>query len=218
MLVTAESAEQGTAAKQRRSDVNIEAIKELVDINITLVEKRIVACETQYKIAIPLPYYPPQAKPQNGSQAGQQASLSTISSMARSAASAARGFRLVRAALHRLLGLAAATFLCAKRSVPAFEQLIEGCMGASLCIWDNFTSLPSDGSLHRGRELSDSCQLGRYQGRRCLPHRPPFPATLCGALSSRWLGGVSTAGSAQNLARVACPGLRSKGGDATRDM
>lgn len=88
ILATAENAEQGTAAKQRRSDVNIEAIKDLVDKNITLVEKRIVACETQYKIAIPLPDYSPQP--------GLQAPLNTTSNMARSAAGAARVFRLVR--------------------------------------------------------------------------------------------------------------------------
>ena len=96
MPVTAESAEQGTAAKQRRSDMNIKAIKELVQNNITLVEKRIIACETQYTIAIPLPYNPPQAKPWNNLQPGPQASLNTTSSIARSAASTARGSRLVR--------------------------------------------------------------------------------------------------------------------------
>ena len=93
MSATAESAEQGTAAEQHRSDMNIEAIKELVDKNITLVEKCIVACETQYKIAVPLPDYSAQAEPQTSSQPGPQASLSTTGSMARSAA---WGFRRVR--------------------------------------------------------------------------------------------------------------------------
>ena len=84
MPVTDESAKEYTAAEPRSSRVSKEAIMQLVDRDVALVERRVAACKRQYKIAIPLTRDAPQA------------SLSIASSLARSSASAPWGSCLVR--------------------------------------------------------------------------------------------------------------------------
>ncbi|CAK0731510.1 hypothetical protein CVIRNUC_000004 [Coccomyxa viridis] len=79
MPVTDESAKEYTAAEPRSSRVSKEAIMQLVDRDVALVERRVAACKRQYKIAIPLTRDAPQA------------SLSIASSLARSSASAPWG-------------------------------------------------------------------------------------------------------------------------------
>ena len=83
MPATDESGEEGIADEPRVSRV-IRAIMQLVDRDVALVERRVAACKTQYKIAIPLTRKPPQA------------SLSIASSLARSTASTAWGLCPVR--------------------------------------------------------------------------------------------------------------------------
>ena len=100
LSVADESAEDGTAAETRASGVGKQAIKELVDRDVTLVESRVAACETQFKMAVPVtcsaPRDPPQTHMQGRLQGRPQASLSMTNSMAKSAASAVWGSQLVR--------------------------------------------------------------------------------------------------------------------------
>ena len=91
-----ESAEDGIAAETRVTGPGKQAIKELVDRDVALVERRLAACETQFKLAVPVTCGAAPDKPQNPVQGGSQASLSTASSMAKSAASAVRRPRPVR--------------------------------------------------------------------------------------------------------------------------
>lgn len=91
-----ESSEDDTAAETRAPRLSQHAIKELVDKDVALVVRRVAACEIQFKMGIPLPRDVPRALSQTDTQGGPQASLSTASSMARSAASAVRGPRPVR--------------------------------------------------------------------------------------------------------------------------
>ena len=108
-----ESSEDDTAAERRAPRVSQHAIKELVDKDVALVERRVAACEIQFKMGIPLPRDVPRALSQTDTQGGPQASLSTASSMARSAASAVRGPRPVRF-LPGLPGLATAAIIISK--------------------------------------------------------------------------------------------------------
>ena len=105
--VADESEEEGIAAIEPRiSRVGKEAIMRLVDRDVTLVERRVAACERQYKIAIPLTRDAPQA------------SLGIASSLARSTASAAWGFCLVGLPpVTCLLGLVSSISLCQKADV-----------------------------------------------------------------------------------------------------
>ena len=90
-----ESAEDGTAAEAQMFAAMKQAIKQLVERDVTLVERRVAACETQFEIAIPQPHYARCAPPQTHMPSRPQASLSTASSMAGGAVSAVRGPRLV---------------------------------------------------------------------------------------------------------------------------
>ena len=89
------SAEDGTAAEAQRYAAMKQAIKQLVDRDVALVERHVAACETQFKIAIPQPHYARCAPPQAHMSSRPQASLSTASSMAGGAVSAVQGPRLV---------------------------------------------------------------------------------------------------------------------------
>ena len=86
-IATAESAEDGSAAEADVSGVGRQAIKELLDRDVTLVEEPVAACETQFKMSIP-PYVAHRAQFQAHSHGRQGASLSSASSMARGPASA----------------------------------------------------------------------------------------------------------------------------------
>ena len=96
MSFTDESAEEGIVAEQRVSRVSREAIMQLVDRDVTLVERRVASCKRQYKIAIPLTRDAPQAQSHTGWQGRPQVSCGTARSLARSTASAVWGFCLVR--------------------------------------------------------------------------------------------------------------------------
>ena len=91
-----ESAEDSTAAETRAVGPSKQAIKQLVDRDVALVERRLAACETQFKMAVPVTCCAAPDPPQTPVQGGPQASLSTASSMAKRAASAVPGPRPVR--------------------------------------------------------------------------------------------------------------------------
>ena len=88
-----DSAEDGTAAETRATGLGKQAIKELVDVDVALVERRLAACATQLRMAGPVTCSAAPNPPQTPGQGGAQASLSTASSMAKSAVP---GPRLVR--------------------------------------------------------------------------------------------------------------------------
>ena len=96
MIETHERAEDGTAAKTRVSGVGKQAIKELVDRDVALVERRVAACERQLKMSIPPNHAARRALSQTRMKGRPPACLSTASRIARSAASAVWGLRLVR--------------------------------------------------------------------------------------------------------------------------
>ncbi len=91
-----ESAEDGTAGETRATGLGKQAIKELVDKDVALVERRLAACETQFKMAVPVTCCAAPDPPQTPVQGGPRASLSTASSMAKSTACAVLGPRPVR--------------------------------------------------------------------------------------------------------------------------
>ena len=96
-LATAESAKDGTAAEANVFGVGRQAIKELVDRDVTLVEERMAACETQFKMSIP-PYVACRAQFRahlHGRLGASQLS-SSASSPARGTASAVWPSRIVR--------------------------------------------------------------------------------------------------------------------------
>ncbi|CAK0787309.1 hypothetical protein CVIRNUC_010527 [Coccomyxa viridis] len=80
-----DSAEDGTAAETRATGLGKQAIKELVDVDVALVERRLAACATQLRMAVPVTCSAAPNPPQTPGQGGAQASLSTASSMAKSA-------------------------------------------------------------------------------------------------------------------------------------
>ena len=96
MIEAHERAEDGTAAETRAPGVGKQAIKELVDRDVALVERRVAACEAQLKMCIPPTHDAPRALTQPRTQGRQRASLSTASRMARSAASALWNLHPVR--------------------------------------------------------------------------------------------------------------------------
>ncbi len=96
LSAASESADDGTAAEMRMSGVGKQAIKKLVDRDVALVETRLAACEMQFKMAVHVICSAPRNPPQTPTQGRPQASLSTTSSMSKSAASAVLMSRLVR--------------------------------------------------------------------------------------------------------------------------
>ena len=96
IIATRERAEDETAAKTCASGVGKQAIKELVDRDAALVERRVAACERQLKMSIPPTHAAPRALSQTCIKGRPQASLSTASRIDRSAAPAVWGLRLVR--------------------------------------------------------------------------------------------------------------------------
>ena len=93
---TAESAEDGTAAEADVFGVGRQAIKDLVDRDVTLVEERVAACEMQFKMSIPpCVAYRAQFQVRVHSHGRPGASLSSASSTARGIASAVWSSRMV---------------------------------------------------------------------------------------------------------------------------
>ncbi|CAK0747369.1 hypothetical protein CVIRNUC_001760 [Coccomyxa viridis] len=81
------------SGETRATGLGKQAIKELVDKDVALVERRLAACETQFKMAVPVTCCAAPDPPQTPVQGGPRASLSTASSMAKSTACAVLGPR-----------------------------------------------------------------------------------------------------------------------------
>ena len=140
MIATDESAEDGTAAETRASGAGKQAIMELVDRDVPLVERRVTACKTQLKISIPVTSAAPEALSQTRMQGRPQASVSAASSMARSAAFAVLGSHQVRClpSLYPCSSYSSAR-KASYKSADGDLRLCKqrgGCLGVCLCIGD----------------------------------------------------------------------------------
>ena len=115
-----ESVQKRTAAEAQMYAAMKQAIKQLVNRDVALVERRMAACKTQFKVSVPVTRDAPHTVPQPCMQDRPQATLKAASSMVRSAALTIRGGHLVRF----LPGLSA----CSSQSstLEAFYKRAEG--------------------------------------------------------------------------------------------
>ena len=140
IYATDESAKDGFAAETRASGTGKQVIRELVDRDVPLVERRVAACKIQLKMSIPLTYDAPDALSQTRMQGRPQASVRIASSMARSIASAVQGSHPVRS-LPSLSPCSSyssarkASYKSADGDLRLCRQR-DGCIGACLCIGD----------------------------------------------------------------------------------
>ena len=140
VIATNESAEDGSAAETRASGAGKQAIRELVDRDVPLVERRITACKIQLKMSIPLTCDAPDALSQTRMQGKPQASVSTASSMARGAASAVQGSHLVRSLpsmspCSSYNNARKASYKSTNGDLRLCKPR-DGCIGACMCIGD----------------------------------------------------------------------------------
>ena len=137
LIAGGKSAEKDNAAKADVFGVSKQAIKQLVDRDVTLVERRVATCETQFKVSVPVTRDAPHTVPQPRMQDRPRATLRAASSMVRSAATTLRGSCLVRFLPSASPCSSQSSTLAFYKSAEGLQRFCrwrDGCIVACLCI------------------------------------------------------------------------------------